>query len=132
MAGNVKAFKHFGVTLKNERWSWSGRNDKGDVVLLLWTDEMNYKTKPPTCSTFDLPSLPAWRDRPGNKERIENLVWARDKNGGKFFVVMAKAKDPNELTRQTDEAYPTKIVMRLTRLNEETGEFSAEVVATTS
>ena len=40
---------------------------------------------------------------------------------------MAKAKDANVVPREIDEAYPTKIVMRLLKLDENTGEFSAEV-----
>ena len=130
MSGKVKAFQHFGVTLKNEQWSWSGRNDKGDVVVTVWIDEMNYKTKPPTCSTFNLPTLNEWKNRPGNKERTENLMWARDQNAGKFFVVMVKAKDTAAQPREIDEAYPTKLIMHLTELNEETGEFRAEVAGT--
>jgi hypothetical protein len=129
MSGKVKAFAHFGVTLTNERWSWSGRAPDGKVVLTIWKDEMNYKTKPPSCSCFGHPSLSEWMDRPGNTERIKDLKWARDHCGGEFSVVITTAKDPTARVREIDEAYPTKMIMRLTGLNEQTGEFSAEVVA---
>lgn len=128
MSGKVKAFQHFGVTLKNEQWSWSGRNETGEVVLSLWTDEMNYKLKPPTYSIFNLKSLPDWKDKPGNKERINNLVWAKKNSGGIFNVVMCKAKIPITEPKIIDEAYPTKLIMRLIDLNEITGEFTAELV----
>ena len=128
MSGKVKAFKHFGVTLGNDRWSWSGRTEDGaKVVITVWTDEMNHGTKPPSCNFFGHLRLDQWTNLPGNRERIENLMWARDNCDGRLHVVMAKAKDANVVPREIDEAYPTKIVMRLLKLDENTGEFSAEV-----
>jgi hypothetical protein len=35
------------------------------------------------------------RSRPGFSELMENLTWARDHCGGRFNVIIAKAKDPN-------------------------------------
>lgn len=32
MPGQVEAFAHFGVTLTNPRWSWSGLTTEGQVV----------------------------------------------------------------------------------------------------
>ena len=61
---------------------------------------------------------------PGTYRKLE---WARDHCDGKFGVVIATAKDTTARTREIAEAYPTKMMMRLTALNEETGEFSAEL-----
>ena len=129
MSGKVQAFAHFGVILKNDQWSWSGRTSDGTVVVLtIWEDQINNKTKPRSYSLFGDPNLSDWIDRLGNRERIENLKWARDHCDGKFSVIIAKAKDTTARTREIAEAYHTKMTMRLTDLNEETGEFSAEVV----
>lgn len=128
MSGKVKAFAHFGVKLTNDVWSWSGQAPDGRIVLTIWTDEMNYKTSPPSCSCFGHPQLSEWSVRPGNRERIEHLRYAREFRQGRFSVVMVKAKDTAASVRSIDEAYPTDLVMRLKDLNEETGEFSAEVI----
>lgn len=66
--------------------------------------------------------------QPGNRERIENLKWARDHCDGLFAVVLLSAVDVNAEPREVAEAYPTKLTMRLIELNAKTGEFSAEVV----
>src|SRR5208337_101433 len=46
VAGKVAAFAHYGVTLTNDRLSWSGLTPKGEVVVGLWQDEFDYKTNP--------------------------------------------------------------------------------------
>jgi hypothetical protein len=71
--------------LKNDQWSWSGVSSDGKVVVLtIWKDEMNYKSKPPSYNLFGHPSLSDWQDRPGNRERIENL-------NGREITVMASS-----------------------------------------
>jgi hypothetical protein len=130
MTGIVKAYASFGITLTNERWSWSGRTpDKNLVVLTIWRDEIDYKQKPPTFSNVGHPKLQLWKDRNGNKERIELLKWTRDHLDGTFGVVIANAKDVNADPREATEAYSTKLKMRLGELNETTGEFTAIVIS---
>lgn len=126
MSGIVKAYAHFGITLTNERWSWSGRKSDGSlVVLTIWKDELDYSVKPTTVSYFGHPKLSRWKDRNGNRERIENLKWAKEHCDGEFGVVVATAKDVEADPRISTEAYPTKLKMKLVELNENTGEFSA-------
>ena len=124
MSGKVQDYTHFGVTLKNEQWSWSGRTPDGRVVLSIWKDQIDYRTKPPRYNLFDHPRLSVWIDKPGNHERIENLKWARDKCEGKFHVVIITAKNTTVEPRKIDEAYPTKLIMRLSDFDENTGEFT--------
>jgi hypothetical protein len=131
MSGKVAAFNRFGVTLHNDRWSWSGKAPDGNtIVLQLWKDRLNYKTKPISYSDFKDPLLPQWRDRPGNKERIDNLRWALSHCNGKFRVVIGVAKDTKAQPRETLEAFAQpNMLMKITDFDEETGEFSAEQVA---
>jgi hypothetical protein len=129
MPGQVAAYSHFGITLKNDRWSWSGRTPDGSrVILTLWKDEIDYSSKPPMCNYFGHPKLSQWLNRAGNHERIENLKWARDHCGGLFGIVIATAVDVSAEPRKIADAYPTTLRMRLVEFNEETGEFSAELV----
>lgn len=129
MSGKVAAFAHYGVVLRNDQWSWSGRTPSGEVVVTLWRDEFNYRDKPVSYSTQNSQNLDQWVNRPGNQERIENLKWARDKNGGRFRVVIATAVDTAAEPRSIKEAYPQpKMIMQLLEFNEETGEFKAELV----
>jgi len=128
MPAQVAAYRHFGATLANERWSWSARASDGWVVLTLWKDELNYRTKPASYDLFGHPRLAEWTDRSGNLERIENLKWATDHAGGKSRVLIATAVDERASPREIDEAYPQpNMVMRLVDLSERTGEFSAVI-----
>jgi hypothetical protein len=128
VSGKVAAFAHYGVTLKNDQWSWSGLTPDGEVVLALWQDEFCYKDKPVSYSpNSDL--LHLWKDRPGNRERISNLIHAREHRGGRFRVVVLKAVDTKVDPRKVEEAFPRpNMIMQLSELNEETGEFRAHLV----
>ena len=129
MSGKVSAFAHYDVILRNGQWSWSGLSKNGEVVLALWRDEFNYNDMPVSYNTFNSPTLELWKNRPGNRERISNLIYAREHCGGRFRVVVLKAVDANADPRKIEEAYPQpKMIMQLTALNEETGEFKSHVV----
>jgi hypothetical protein len=124
----VAAFAHYGVILRNEQWSWSGMTPDGEVVLALWQDEFHYKDGPVWYSP-NPETLHLWKDRPGNRERISNLIRAREHWGGRFRVVVLRAVDTKADPREVDEAYARpNMVMQLTELNEETGEFRAHLV----
>ncbi len=130
MTGLAKAFAHFGAVGKNQRWSWSARTRDGKtVVMTLWKDHLNYSNKPVVYDTFNQQSLTRWTDLPGNRERIENLKWARDHCDGLFRVVIAVAKDVTAVPREIADCFPQdRILMRITDLNEDTGEFRAVMV----
>ncbi len=129
MTSKSKAFAFFKAKAKNAQWSWSAISDTGEVVITLWRDEINYKTKPVSCDFFGHPKLADWIDRLGNRERIENLKYARDHRGGLFRVVIMAAIDPAAEPRQIREAFPQpNMFWRLVALNEDTGEFRAEMV----
>jgi len=130
--GLAEAFRQAGVIAKNQRWSWSARSADGKtVVMTLWKDLINYKTKPITYSTFDRENRSVWIDRPGNHERLENLKWARDHCDGLFRVIITTAKDIKAETREIEDAhYQKRMIMKLVELNEQTGEFRAVNVGT--
>ncbi|MEQ9247460.1 MAG: hypothetical protein RLO21_15870 [Nitratireductor sp.] len=130
MSGLKEAFAKFGVAGRNQRWNWSARSDDGEtVVLTLWQDLVKVRDGNVHYDTFGL-RVEQWEDTPGNQERLENLIWARDKCEGEFRFVITVAADT--------EAYPRKIascfarpdwIMKLSDLDETTGEFRAEKVA---
>lgn len=93
--------------------------------MTLWKDRFNYKASPVTYDDFGDEDLVEWTNSPGNRERIENLKWARDHCAGRFKVIVATAKDMNAYPRAIEQSYPAKMIMRLTDLNENTGEFRA-------
>jgi len=127
VSGKVAAFAHYGVELTNDQWSWSGRTPEGEVVLSLWKHEFNYKDTPISYSP-NSQTLHLWKDRPGNKERIANLIHAREQWGGRFRVVVLRAVDPKVDPPKVEEAYPQpNMIMRVSELNEETGEFRAHL-----
>ncbi len=132
MSGKVKAYAHFGVILKNEQWSWSGRAADRRVVLSIWKEQIDYSAKPPRVDLLGDARLSIWQSKPGNRERIENLKWARDHQYGIFHVVIVTAVDYAAEPRVILEAYPTKLTMRLIDFDENSGEFSAQVVQGTN
>ena len=121
------AFEHFGTTPRNVQWSWSARSQDGEIVVVtLWQDQFKRRDNRLVYeSQFD-PSGPPDK-RPGFRELMDNLVWARDHCDGRFRVIVAKAKDPNSHPRSIEECFPhKKLIMRLKHLNLETGNFAAE------
>ena len=130
MSGKVEAFAYFGVSLNNDRWSWSGKTPDGKtVVLQLWKDFLNYKTQPKSYDVFNDHRLPTWIDKPGNTERKDDIKWAIEHCDGKFRVVIGVAKDVNSETRETAEAYAQRnMIMKIVKFDERTGEFRAEMV----
>jgi hypothetical protein len=126
MSGLAEAFAAFGAKGKNPRWSWSAQTPAGKVVMTFWKDQMNYSTQPISYSTFGSPTLSKWQGRLGNQERIENLKHARDHCDGLMHAVIIEAVDQNAQPRTIARSFPHKrLYMKLTGLNEETGEFSA-------
>ena len=128
-----EAFAYFGAAGKNSRWSWSARSPDGKtVVLTLWADELNYKSVPISYDCFGSKTA-IWSDRPGNRERLENLIWARDQCDGLFRVVITVAEDVHAEPRAIKQCHPQRdMVMRLVDLDERTGEFRAEVATAAS
>jgi len=123
-------FAHFGTMGKNSRWSWSARSADGKIVVMtLWQDLLSYRNDAIVYDTFGRNDLHQWMNTPGNRERIDNLKWARDHCDGLFRVVITVAKDVNASPREIAKCFPQeRMLMRLVELNEDTGEFRAENV----
>ena len=123
----TEAFRFFGATLTNTRWSWSARTPDGaTVVLALWTDRFDRQVNPIQYNDHRISPDDSWIRRPGNRERLENLLWARDNCRGKFRVVLVRPKNSISDPREIDECWLKEdLVMRLMDLNEQTGEFTS-------
>ena len=128
MVGKIEAYASLGAELKNERWSWSGHSaDETTVVVTLWQDKIRPVEGGIRYDIFDDPELESWRTKRGNRERIRDLVLARDRCGGLFRVVVGRANETGDamLEGSLYEARPD-LTMRLIDLDLKTGEFSAE------
>lgn len=125
----TEAFAYFGAILTNVRWSWSARTPDGKMVILaLWSDRFSRRKNPVEYEEVLGDRSPVWIARPGNRERSANLIWARDHCAGVFRVVMARAKDTSAEPREIDDCFPKDdLFMRMTYLNEATGQFGAMV-----
>lgn len=124
------AFGHFGAVATNLRWSWSAHTpDESVVVLTWWKDEVQEDVGRLIYDMRNHIRLDRWQGKPGNRDRIKNLVMARIHCDGRFRVVWCEARDTNEEPRRTKRRWPDDdLWMQLTDLNEETGEFRAEEV----
>src|SRR5688572_15784430 len=101
---HTQAFAHFDTKPRNIQWSWSARSEDGKtVVVTLWQDlfsRMNGRL------VYERPQAHEHvRRRPGFSELMKNLAWARDHCGGKFKVIVAKAKDPNADPRTIEQCF---------------------------
>lgn len=128
--GLAEAFRHFDATATNPVWGWSARSADGKtVVVTLWRDWLDYGTKPIVFDTFNRPDLHLWTDSLGNRDRIANLIWARDHCERLFRVIITVAKDVTAYPRDIEDCYPKDDwIMQLTDLDENTGEFRAKKV----
>ena len=128
MVGKIEAYAALGAELKNERWAWSGHSaDEATVVVTLWAD----KLRPVPgggfrYDLFDAPDRDAWRTKRGNRERIRDLVLARDKADGLFKVVVGRTNEAGDAMLEGSVYEASDITMRLIDFDEATGEFSAE------
>ena len=85
MPGLKRAFGHFGTRPINIRWSVSGRSPDGrTVAMVLWQHRLDYKTKPIPYSHFGWHQLLNHNTEKSTKERVADLLWARDLVGGYF------------------------------------------------
>jgi hypothetical protein len=125
----TEAFAHFGATMTNVQWSWSARTPDGKtVVLSLWGDRFSWKKRPIEYHEREDDPPPEWIARLGNRERLENLIWAQEHCGRVFRVIMARAKDKNAEPREIEECFPrADLVMRITYIKP-TGQFGAMVI----
>jgi len=126
---HAEAFAYFKAKGTNPRWSWSARSDDGKtVVLTLWQDEFSRGdgNKQVSYHAKVREDAAEWIKRPGNRERLENLKWAKEHCDGLFRVVVGIAEDVSARPRAIKECFPHKnLIMRIVDLNEETGEFRA-------
>ncbi len=118
------AFQQFDTYPSNPRWSWTAvSSDQKTVAVTLWEDQINPDG---SVNFFGHEELERWQAKPGNMERIRNLKIAQANCGGRFHVVVVKARDTKEFPRQIIDRYPADYMMQLVDLDEETGEFKAE------
>lgn len=119
-------FESYDTVAKNPRWSWSARNEaRGIVAVTFWQDRFERGTALYRSHTHS--HDPNWLRSPGLPELIENLAWARDNCDGVVRIIIAIPKDRNASPREIKECFPKpEIRMRVTMLNEATGEFVCE------
>lgn len=123
---HTDCFKHFGTSPANIYWSWSGRGEKA-VAITLWTDF--FGVSPAGKSGYYRQQFNARELKlPGFKELAENIKFAKKKLRGEFHVIMADAKDKRATQRKIAVCTPSKLVMRVVKFDETTGEFEAEVI----
>jgi hypothetical protein len=121
-----ECFEHFGASCKNPQWSGSAKSADGRVVVMcMWQDEI--KREGDRMVYQSLTPRRGEQNRPGAKERLENLKWAREHCDGLARVVVMRANDTKADPRSIAECFPhDKLVMRITHIDEATGEFRAE------
>lgn len=101
MSKHEDAFASFGTKLRNPQWSWSARSPDGHTVAAtFWQDLFDRRR-------YVFPALSAAeRARPGFRELVENLTWARDRLGGQVRPVMTRAEDANAKVRKVARSWP--------------------------
>lgn len=125
-----EAFAYFGAVKTNPVWGWAARSPDGaTVAITMWEDQMEEVDGRIIYDVTHRGDLEVWRNRDGNKDRIRQLQWAIEHCHGLVRSVIVRAEDPKAVPRKvvSSEAHPT-LIMRISRLDEETGEFYAESI----
>jgi hypothetical protein len=123
------AFGHFGVTLENVQWSWSGISDDAQTVaVVLWQDGVKGRDGGLVYLDDEDPAA-EWRQRIGNKRRVQHLRHALEALDGKFRAIVAKAVDVHADPRKIEKCFPQEDVFwRVDSLDDITGAFTAHVL----
>lgn len=119
------AFAHFGATPRNVQWSWSARSETGTVVVTLWQDQFVKGLGGKLTYTREAIGANDGDSRPGFRELMENLQYARDHCEGLFNVIIAKAKDLKAHPRSIERCWPSDMLMKLTAFDPMDGTFTA-------
>lgn len=105
MAGFVEACRKAGHELRNPRNAWSAvKADGGAVALTVWADEIQGKGTEMHPELREHPLLADWRDRQGNRQRIEDIRHGLDHCAGVFDIIPCGAVDPKALPRKVQDA----------------------------
>jgi hypothetical protein len=130
----TQAFEAYGAKLRNVRWSYAALTPDGELVVQLWSDKLKGDRGHWRYNDWGneklAPGNPGTRRR-GNLERT--AFFTQIGIGGLFRVVIGfPTKSPSDgKTRGTKAAEAANdVVMRLVDLDEATGRFIAEQVAT--
>lgn len=102
--------------------------DAETVAVVLWQDGVKGRDGALVYLDDQDPEA-EWRQRIGNKRRIQHLKHAREALNGKFRAIVAKAVDVNADPRKIEKCFPQEgVVWKLDSLDEETGAFTAHVL----
>jgi hypothetical protein len=94
--------------------------------MTMWEDEISWDGPK---AIYQSRSRVRTRRNPGEAERFENLIWARDHCEGHLRVVMMRARDEDAVPRSIASCFPDDdLIMRITQLDEANGSFRAESV----
>ena len=122
-----QSFAYFGAKATNPVWGWSASSGDGvTIVLTLWDDLVIDDGVTLKVDLFGRKDLLKWTDALGNRARIKHLKLARERCNGLFRVVVVTPRDKDAYPRTIASRYPHEtLLMRLTDLDEQTGEFRA-------
>lgn len=127
----VASFKKLGAPLASPRADWSGVSADGKTVAIsIWRDELdNSIPGSPILDCRQHKDISVWAEFPGNKKRKAHIEHALSSTDGIFKIVMLRAKDPEKLPREIDEAWIWKgMIGKITDYDPNTGGFRAEFI----
>ena len=127
--GLAEAYRAYCCAMKTP-YSWSARSKDGKAVAIsMWVDGIDNSVSPMTYGSIGKEDISNWEWRQGNKDRLEDLIWARDHCRGRLKVIIAVPEDLDAKTRKVAYCWPLPaLTMHLDELNEKTGEFKASLI----
>ena len=124
-----KAFAYFNVTPRNNQWSWSGRNEETQtVVLTIWQDGWRREGNK---FVYERRHDAGGTSKPGFKFFVDDMQWALEHCDGVFNVIMARAEDVHAVPRKIAECWPRdkNLRMKIREFDPAIGFLAAETVA---
>ncbi len=103
------AYGYFGAVAFNLAGRGRLGSDGKTVVLNWWKDQVIHESGRLIYDNRSHPRLEDWHGQYGNRDRIRNLLWAREHCDSLFRIVWCEARDPNAAVRKMMVRYPTRI-----------------------
>lgn len=119
---HTEAFRYFGVTPRNIRYSWSGPSLDGQTVAMTVYDHEFHMIR----GRYSFEGK-ADMTRQGGRDLAVDLQWALDHCEGRVHVIRAFARDPKADKLKIGHCLPAAFTMRIARFDRTTGDYLLQI-----
>lgn len=119
---HTEAFRYFGVTPRNIRYSWSGPSPDGQMVAVTVYDH-EFRMMRGRYSFEGKVDM----TRQGGRDLADDLQWALDHCGGRVHIIRAFARDPKADKPNISYCLPAAFTMKIAHFDRATGDYLLQI-----